>query len=78
MLISFLLNECKIDVILEVEQQGAIDWLSHTIELLHQTAQPQSSYGLTFNGTNEWVSFMGLLIGASKIAFFISGFFLIL
>lgn len=58
-----------------MDQKGAIDWLSHTIELLHKTAQPQSSYGLTFSGNNERVSFMGLLIGASKIAFFISGFY---
>ena len=41
---SFLLNECKTDIIWEMEQEGAIGWP------LHIRAQSQSSYGLAFSG----------------------------
>ena len=53
---SFLLNECKTDIILELEQEGVIDWPLHT------RAQSQSSYGLEFSGNNKLFSFIILCV----------------
>ena len=53
---SFILNECKTDIILELEQEGVIDWPLHT------RAQSQSSYGLEFSGNNKLFSFIILCV----------------